>query len=640
MIEQLVRYASDNHLVAEPGFAPKVVRFALVFDPAGHYVRVHPFGDAGRRLARCPDLSQPELIALRGRHFLVDTAEVVARYAPPAHRGAPPRGGDASDKRARDHRAFLRMLRCAASGVPAPLIRAVIRQLRDEAVLARVHADLSVLRARPTDKVTLDLAGELVADSELWHPWWRTFRSKLKSTDRDHSAMLCLATGAATVPVPTHPKVVGLANVGGLPQGDVLVGFDKDAFQSYGLEQSANAATSEAAAAAYRAALNDLLRPDRAYRLPGARVAHWYSGRVADEDDPIPWIIERAPGADEDVAATSETADDMRVDALRARERASRLLDAIRTGERADVGRYRYYVLVVSGAAGRVMVRDWTEGSFEDLVNAIAAWFGDLAIVRRTGVGLAGLPKLERLVTALLPAQKPGQQYDDWTRPVGPERLALLRAALGGRTVRIPDVVAARVVAAFARSLVNGEFGEAVAGSGQRWKTHASTLHARMALLRAYHIRQGDTALDPTVNEHHPDPAYHCGRLVAVLADLQRAAIPDVGAGVVERYYASASATPALVLGRLVRGAQPHLSKLGGGLAYTYESRIGEVMSRIGDRAPATLSPAEQSLFALGFYQQLAAQRAARPANADKTAPAASADGVDGSPDAGEPADD
>ncbi|MDD2629628.1 MAG: type I-C CRISPR-associated protein Cas8c/Csd1 [Limnochordia bacterium] len=41
-----------------------------------------------------------------------------------------------------------------------------------------------------------------------------------------------------------------------------------------------------------------------------------------------------------------------------------------------------------------------------------------------------------------------------------------------------------------------------------------------------------------------------------------------MGAGVVQRYYASASSTPALVLGRLTRTSQYHLDKLDAGLAY------------------------------------------------------------------------
>ena len=108
----------------------------------------------------------------------------------------------------------------------------------------------------------------------------------------------------------------------------------------------------------------------------------------------------------------------------------------------------------------------------------------------------------------------------------------------------------------------------------------------------------------PCVNEEHPSPAYHCGRLMAVLAKLQCAALGDVGAGVVQRYFAAASATPALVLGRLVRGGQFHLNKLDPGLSHWYEEQIGKVMCRLGDAAPPTLTLEEQSLFALGYYHQ------------------------------------
>jgi len=47
--------------------------------------------------------------------------------------------------------------------------------------------------------------------------------------------MLCFATGQVTVPIPTHPKITGLADVGEQPTGFVLVGFDKPAFASYEL---------------------------------------------------------------------------------------------------------------------------------------------------------------------------------------------------------------------------------------------------------------------------------------------------------------------------------------------------------------------------------------------------------------------
>ncbi len=113
--------------------------------------------------------------------------------------------------------------------------------------------------------------------------------------------------------------------------------------------------------------------------------------------------------------------------------------------------------------------------------------------------------------------------------------------------------------------------------------------------------------MKPGLNPEHSSPAYHAGRLMAVLAALQNRALGDVGAGVVQRYYAAASTTPALVLGRLIKGAQYHLNKLDKGLAIWYEGLLGQIMVQSGNSFPTTLSLEEQSLFALGYYQQRAA---------------------------------
>lgn len=121
--------------------------------------------------------------------------------------------------------------------------------------------------------------------------------------------------------------------------------------------------------------------------------------------------------------------------------------------------------------------------------------------------------------------------------------------------------------------------------------------------------------MGPYLNENHPDPAYQCGRLMAVLARVQTAALGDVGAGVVQRYYAAASSTPALILGRLVRTSQFHLNKLEGGLAHYFEGKMADIWSRIKDKLPTTLTLEQQSLFALGYYQQLAHDRPRKKAD-------------------------
>lgn len=117
------------------------------------------------------------------------------------------------------------------------------------------------------------------------------------------------------------------------------------------------------------------------------------------------------------------------------------------------------------------------------------------------------------------------------------------------------------------------------------------------------------TALDP----QHPSSSYHCGRLMCLLAQIQEAASEsDINAGVVQRYYGAASSTPALVLGRLTRLSQHHLARMAKdspGLAHWFNSQLAQVWSALGPTLPRTLSLEEQSLFALGYYHQLAQSR-------------------------------
>ncbi len=124
------------------------------------------------------------------------------------------------------------------------------------------------------------------------------------------------------------------------------------------------------------------------------------------------------------------------------------------------------------------------------------------------------------------------------------------------------------------------------------------------------------------LNPDHPAAAYHCGRLLAVFANLQRAALGDVGAGVVQRYYAAASQTPGLIIGRLAANSRNHLGKLNPGLAWQFENQLAEVMGRLGDGAPRILDLEGQGLFALGYYQQLAALRPGKKAIDDDVTPA------------------
>jgi CRISPR-associated protein Csd1 len=573
MLHQVVEYARKRELAAEPGFAPKDARWGILCSRQGAYLGLAELGDPsskrnpGRHFLKAPDFSFSDMKAggVKKSHFLIETAGVVASY-----------GKDAPEEK---HLYFVALLEQASKAVPG--LEAALKVLQSDDALAHLRADLEARKAKPTDKATFQIDDEFPVDSDAWHPWWRGIRrelqaGKVRGRQDETARMLCFLTGELVEPAATHPKIAGLTSVGGLAMGDVLIGFKQESFRSYGLEQSANAAMSELAAKGYQAGLNDLIA-NHSVLLAGTRVAHWFRNGIAREDDPLDWMV--TPGEEEE---------------SNAQVRARKLIEGIRSGERPDLAHNTYFALTLSSNGGRVVVRDWMEGSFEDLAGKVELWFSDLEVVRRDGAGSARPPKLAAVLGGLV------RDLKDAAAPVAAK---LFRVAARGEPV--PCSAMAQALARVRIDVIQGELPN----------------HARMGLIKAYHLRKWrqegasmEEHLKPELNAELGSVAYQCGRLMAVLAKLQMSALGDVGAGVVQRYYAAASTTPALVFGRLIRGAQFHLNKLAEkrGLAVWYERQIGEICGRIGTSMPATLGLEDQSLFALGYYQQQAALWAGR----------------------------
>ena len=108
----------------------------------------------------------------------------------------------------------------------------------------------------------------------------------------------------------------------------------------------------------------------------------------------------------------------------------------------------------------------------------------------------------------------------------------------------------------------------------------------------------------PVLNKDNKDIAYNCGRLLCVYEKIQKDALGDVNASVVDRYYASASASPAYVFGRLSNLAIYHLRKIKNpGKVIYYKKLLQEITSNI-DAFPKKLDMYEQANFSLGYYQQ------------------------------------
>lgn len=566
MLHQLANYAARYNIAALPGFKTKTAKWVIVLTKEGKFIDLV---EDNREFTLAPDLDLGELIAggVTRSHFLVDTAGVALAYEP-------------TDREKEKHIFYINLLQEA--GNVEPLTGVIARTLQDQSVLEEIQTKFKAKKGRKNDSVTFRVGDINPVALDSWHDWWQEFRQSIKPIDETGDQMICLLSGKKIVPLATHSKIGGLVRVGGQPSGSTLIGFDKDAFTSFGLTQSQNAACSEAAAAIYRNAMQHLINKAPA-PLAGTMFLSWYKEPVPEEDDLFGLEEYYNPAAEEAGALA----------------KVEKLLNSVREGKRPDLFNNRYYILQISGAGGRIMVRDWLEGNYVDLALNLKQWFSDLALVSPNGKGRSKDFKLSAALTRLVSYRKNDsrifQRISDELPPLMPR---LWRSIIN--KLPLPDTVASKSLAHIRSRLYSDD--DNAPGNLDR---------IACALLKAWLVRnkinEGGKQMKPGLNPEHPSPAYHAGRLMSVMAALQNRALGDVGAGVVQRYYAAASTTPALVLGRLIKGAQYHLNKLDKGLAIWYEDLLGQIMVQSGGSFPATLTLEEQSLFALGYYQQRAA---------------------------------
>lgn len=194
-----------------------------------------------------------------------------------------------------------------------------------------------------------------------------------------------------------------------------------------------------------------------------------------------------------------------------------------------------------------------------------------------------------------------------WMRD--PSRLAPLQTPLWRATLNphlpIPYAAVAKMMETQTAEVMTGAFTETLRAK-QPDAAALGRIYARMGLLKVCHNRKGGYRMSEELDLNHPSPAYHCGRLMYLLAQIQESASgSEINAGVIEGCYGAASSTRALVLGRL---SQHHPAKIKA-VAYWFNSQLALVWKTLGKNLPRTLSLEEQSLFALGYYQQMAAGR-------------------------------
>ena len=421
----------------------------------------------------------------------------------------------------------------------------------------------------------------LLEDENHIRPFWRRqFEKENKARETDADRGLCLVTGEQDQPIAlTHnPKVQGVPNTQAF--GAAIVSFDKDAFVSYGFKQSLNASTSTRAATAYCTALNDMLkREDHSIRLGQASCCFWTQNET-DATSALGALLNQA-----DPKAVAD------------------FLKSPWSGQERELLRQeRFQAVTLAGNSGRIVVRHWMQTTLETATESLQRWFQDLDLepVRPP----SGKEKMPPLALFRLACATVREAKDLKTEVIA----QLFRAALEGV---VPSLT-------LLHPMLNRLRVDMARDGSKALLNHSRFALAKLILNRNRKDDMMEIAERQTADTG--DAAYQCGRLLAVLAETQAKAhdYQLEGAGVVERYFGTAMASPASVFPVLLKLNRHHLSKIGKSDRYKGHERfldeaIQDVLTGV-NQFPRTLDLHAQGRFAIGFYQQKADDRVAREA--------------------------
>ena len=439
------------------------------------------------------------------------------------------------------------------------------------------------------DSFTFQIDGDFLFENSAIRAFWRTrFTDERSSSEADSETGLCLVTGKTNVAVSAShlPKIGGVP--GTLAIGASLISFEKSspAFSSYGYEKSYNAPVSFPAVEAYTNSLNFLLsNPKHRLRIGDTTLVFW--------------------------AQKGEDVTDMFVDLFEQPDEKT-IADFMKKPFTGDSDFYefkqeQFYSATLGGNAGRIVVRNWMQMTVANAADNFKKWFADLKIVKIRSHDNDKIPPLN----LFLLAKSTVREAKD-LRPEVPTQL--YRAALENHTpsLNVAKGLLDRIAVELAKD------GKKTLGNWSRFSL------LRLVINR--NEKENEKMIGENLDAKITDEAYNCGRLLAVFEELQ-AAYHEYkldGASVVEKYYGTAAASPNSAFGILWRLHQHHLKKVARtnrGKAEAIKQKIAEISTNFktphppsAPQFPRSFNLQQQGRFALGFYQQIAADKEAREA--------------------------
>lgn len=391
-----------------------------------------------------------------------------------------------------------------------------------------------------------------------------------ESEDTNEDKDICLITGDRGVAVDTTTATM----IPGSQATAKLVAFQVNSgYDSYGKKKCGNAPISKNAEFAYTTALNAMLQKGshNKFCVGNRTFVFWASSNNEASEQTEESLFDLLEYTEEEVDDPNAKIEQVR-----------KVFTAIYSGSLKTSLEDRFYILGLAPNSARIAVVYWSESSLREFAGKILQHFKDMEIIdtRKEGKPYMGIKDMLAAVTLS------GKQSE--ATPNLPE--AIVNSIFQGTT--------------YPFTLFSACIRRIRAESGSHDKKAIRI--ARMAIIKAYLNRtnSNNQKIEIMLDKSNTNQGYLCGRLFAVLENLQYAA--NKQDSIRSGYMNAASSTPSAIYPTILKLSNSHYSKLAKdkkGLAIYFDNQKKEIMAQISD-FPDTLDLSDQGRFFLGYYHQ------------------------------------
>lgn len=398
------------------------------------------------------------------------------------------------------------------------------------------------------------------------------FQMVLNEKGNKNHEQICLITGQKAKPVTNTCSTFVL---GGKSNAKLVSFQTSSGYDSYGKKSCLNSPISEEAEFKYTTALLYLLRKGSHNKFTIGKDNSTRTFIFWASSDSL-----AAKASEDSLFAFFGKVDDD--DPNRRIELVKQTFMSIYNGKLASKKDDKFYILGLAPNAARIAVVYWAEIPLCDFAHTISRHFEDMELedTRKEKFPYMGLHSILGAVT------RGGKSSD--------------------ATPNLPDAVVKSIFQGlpYPTSLFQSCIRRIRAE--QTLTIDRAKQKARAAILKAYLNRLNDnnTKIKIMLDKENANQGYLCGRLFAVLENLQYAA--NKQDSIRSSYMNAASSTPAAVFSTILKLSNSHYGKLAKdkkGLAIYFDAQKEEIMAMLED-FPETLALQDQGRFFLGYYHQ------------------------------------